>query len=51
MNGLRTRSTLQQASQHELAASAARLDAIIATACCVGLAVLLIIQLAEKVAA
>jgi hypothetical protein len=51
MNGLRTRSTLHQATQQELAARAARADAIIAASCCVGLVVLLILQLAEKVAA
>jgi hypothetical protein len=51
MNGLRTRKNLHHASLHDLADRAARADAIIAAACCVGLVVLLILQLAEKVSA
>jgi hypothetical protein len=55
MNGLNTRNELHRAadelSQRELEESAARLDAIIATVCCIGLIVLLIVQLAEKLAA
>ncbi len=52
MNGLSTHNTISQASecisQRELAERANRADAIIATVSLIGLAVLLIVQLAER---
>ena len=55
MNGYTTRISLHRAAQEsvqrETGKSADRIDAIIATLCCIGLVVIIVMQIAEKVVA
>jgi len=55
MNGYATRTNLNRAAQEsvqrETGKSADRIDAIIATLCCIGLVVIIVMQIAAKVAA
>lgn len=48
MNGLHTRCALQRAANQEPKSSG--IDAFIATVCCIGLAVMLLLQIVEQVA-